>query len=166
MDEKTSRVSETLPIRVGFFGRPLCRSWTYPTGQLVPVNIVVNNFEYIVPNDNRHGSARIATTILLANPAVEQQCLHCCVSAWRRHAVIHTGVRRWQCSQCPKTFLHQSSIYTHKLVHTGEKPYVCQICSKAFTQSGSLQTHVKYVHMKLKPPPRRRRADWKPALHP
>ncbi|KAI8421508.1 hypothetical protein MSG28_009551 [Choristoneura fumiferana] len=29
------------------------------------------------------GSARIATTILLANPAVKQQCWHCCVSAWR-----------------------------------------------------------------------------------
>ncbi|KAI8441886.1 hypothetical protein MSG28_005569 [Choristoneura fumiferana] len=28
-------------------------------------------------------SARIATTILLANPAVKQQCLHCCVSVWR-----------------------------------------------------------------------------------
>ncbi|KAI8429423.1 hypothetical protein MSG28_000064 [Choristoneura fumiferana] len=28
-------------------------------------------------------SARIATTILFANPAVKQQCLHCCVSAWR-----------------------------------------------------------------------------------
>ncbi|KAI8436324.1 hypothetical protein MSG28_004361 [Choristoneura fumiferana] len=28
-------------------------------------------------------SARIATTILLVNPAVKQQCLHCCVSAWR-----------------------------------------------------------------------------------
>ncbi|KAI8439767.1 hypothetical protein MSG28_013454 [Choristoneura fumiferana] len=28
-------------------------------------------------------SARIATTILLANPAVKQQCLHYCVSAWR-----------------------------------------------------------------------------------
>ncbi|KAI8431793.1 hypothetical protein MSG28_016213 [Choristoneura fumiferana] len=27
--------------------------------------------------------ARIATTILLANPAVKQQCLHFCVSAWR-----------------------------------------------------------------------------------
>ncbi|KAI8423082.1 hypothetical protein MSG28_014167 [Choristoneura fumiferana] len=29
------------------------------------------------------GSARIATTILLANPAMKQHCLHCCVSAWR-----------------------------------------------------------------------------------
>ncbi|KAI8431603.1 hypothetical protein MSG28_016092 [Choristoneura fumiferana] len=28
-------------------------------------------------------SARIATTILLANPAVKQQYLYCCVSAWR-----------------------------------------------------------------------------------
>ncbi|KAI8425767.1 hypothetical protein MSG28_011550 [Choristoneura fumiferana] len=28
-------------------------------------------------------SARIATTILLANATVKEQCLHCCVSAWR-----------------------------------------------------------------------------------
>ncbi|KAI8434398.1 hypothetical protein MSG28_012436 [Choristoneura fumiferana] len=31
--------------------------------------------------------ARIATTILLANPVVKQQCLHCRVSAWRVRAV-------------------------------------------------------------------------------
>ncbi|KAI8441953.1 hypothetical protein MSG28_005625 [Choristoneura fumiferana] len=31
---------------------------------------------------------RIATTILLANPAVKQQCLHCCLAAWRRLAGI------------------------------------------------------------------------------
>ncbi|XP_063631044.1 zinc finger protein 883-like [Cydia splendana] len=78
-------------------------------------------------------------------------------AALQSHSVSHTGVRRWQCSVCPKTFLHQSSIYKHKLVHTGEKPFACHICSKTFTQSGSLATHVKYVHMKLKPPPRRRR---------
>ncbi|XP_048003117.1 zinc finger protein 345-like [Leguminivora glycinivorella] len=78
-------------------------------------------------------------------------------AALQSHSVSHTGVRRWQCSLCPKTFLHQSSIYKHKLVHTGEKPFSCHICSKTFTQSGSLATHVKYVHMKLKPPPRRRR---------
>ncbi|KAI8439300.1 hypothetical protein MSG28_013133 [Choristoneura fumiferana] len=34
-------------------------------------------------------SARIATTILLANPAVKQQCLHCCVSAWRHGGGAH-----------------------------------------------------------------------------
>ncbi|KAI8431641.1 hypothetical protein MSG28_016120 [Choristoneura fumiferana] len=78
-------------------------------------------------------------------------------AALQSHSVSHTGVRRWQCSQCPKTFLHQSSIYKHKLVHTGEKPFECHICNKTFTQSGSLATHVKYVHMKVKPPPRRPR---------
>ncbi|KAI8424651.1 hypothetical protein MSG28_003078 [Choristoneura fumiferana] len=36
-------------------------------------------------------SARIATTILLANPAVKQQCLHCCVSAWRQRRNTDTG---------------------------------------------------------------------------
>ncbi|KAI8435505.1 hypothetical protein MSG28_003802 [Choristoneura fumiferana] len=30
-------------------------------------------------------SAELLTTILLANPAMKQQCLHCCVSAWRVH---------------------------------------------------------------------------------
>ncbi|KAI8423814.1 hypothetical protein MSG28_012825 [Choristoneura fumiferana] len=29
-----------------------------------------------------------ATTILLANPAVKQQCLHCCVSVWRVGTII------------------------------------------------------------------------------
>ncbi|XP_073966496.1 zinc finger Y-chromosomal protein-like [Choristoneura fumiferana] len=70
---------------------------------------------------------------------------------------VHAAVKKYQCAQCPKTFLDKSSVYKHKVVHTGEKPYQCQICHKAFTQSGSLSTHVKYVHMKVKPPPRRRR---------
>ncbi|XP_073966430.1 uncharacterized protein [Choristoneura fumiferana] len=70
---------------------------------------------------------------------------------------FHARMRKYRCPLCPKTFLRQSSIYKHRLIHTGEKPYACSICSKAFTQSGSLTTHVKYVHMKLKPPPRRRR---------
>ncbi|KAI8424658.1 hypothetical protein MSG28_003085 [Choristoneura fumiferana] len=35
------------------------------------------------PQGQQARSARTATTILLANPAVKQQCLHCCVSAWR-----------------------------------------------------------------------------------
>ncbi|KAI8431604.1 hypothetical protein MSG28_016093 [Choristoneura fumiferana] len=36
-------------------------------------------------------SARIATTILLANPAVKQQCLHCCVSAWRIRSLVSSS---------------------------------------------------------------------------
>ncbi|XP_063545038.1 zinc finger protein ZFP2-like [Cydia strobilella] len=70
---------------------------------------------------------------------------------------VHAGIKKYQCAQCPKTFLDKSSVYKHKVVHTGEKPYGCQICNKTFTQSGSLSTHIKYVHMKVKPPPRRRR---------
>ncbi|KAI8439315.1 hypothetical protein MSG28_013145 [Choristoneura fumiferana] len=35
----------------------------------------------------RSARIAIATTILLANPAVKQQCLHCCVSAWRERAL-------------------------------------------------------------------------------
>ncbi|KAI8430426.1 hypothetical protein MSG28_000703 [Choristoneura fumiferana] len=34
----------------------------------------------------------IATTIFLANPAVKQQCLHCCVSAWRLLTLAHVAM--------------------------------------------------------------------------
>ncbi|KAI8420496.1 hypothetical protein MSG28_008981 [Choristoneura fumiferana] len=40
------------------------------------------SFYYIVVGPCAR-SVRITTTILLANPAVKQQCLHCCVAAWR-----------------------------------------------------------------------------------
>ncbi|KAI8438598.1 hypothetical protein MSG28_011044 [Choristoneura fumiferana] len=58
-------------------------------------------------------SARIATTILLANPAVKQQCLHCCVSAWRittNHLEIIVGVQR--CSSEKSTIETETDILT------------------------------------------------------
>ncbi|KAI8423881.1 hypothetical protein MSG28_012882 [Choristoneura fumiferana] len=67
-----------------------------------------NGCLYVIPGSHRdntlyeHGtapvvgpcarSARIATTILLANPAVKQQCLHCCVSAWRNSNRLYHGI--------------------------------------------------------------------------
>ncbi|KAI8432021.1 hypothetical protein MSG28_004549 [Choristoneura fumiferana] len=52
-------------------------------------------------------SARITTTILLANPAVKQQCLHCCVSAWRcimaviAIATVVQIIYVLDCNKCP-----------------------------------------------------------------
>ncbi|XP_063371908.1 zinc finger protein 723-like isoform X1 [Cydia amplana] len=70
--------------------------------------------------------------------------------------IVHARLRKYRCPECPKTFLHQSSVYVHRAIHTGEKAYECSFCGKAFTQAGTLHTHVKFVHMKVKPPPRKR----------
>ncbi|KAI8424206.1 hypothetical protein MSG28_002786 [Choristoneura fumiferana] len=48
----------------------------------------IRSFRFVTESKSKRGevtgrSVQIATTILLANPAVTQQCLHCCVSAWR-----------------------------------------------------------------------------------
>ncbi|XP_048002578.1 zinc finger protein ZFP2-like [Leguminivora glycinivorella] len=94
------------------------------------------------------------------------QCPKAYLYAWqlRNHSdCVHRRIRKWRCSECPKTFLHQSSVYVHKLIHTGKRTHMCSYCGKAFLQSGSLYTHVKYVHLKVKPPPRKRKKD-KPCL--
>ncbi|KAI8424122.1 hypothetical protein MSG28_002722 [Choristoneura fumiferana] len=54
-------------------------------------------------------SARIATTILLANSAVKQQCLHCCVSAGRvRQPVNYWHLRQKRKQNRIKTSAHFS----------------------------------------------------------
>ncbi|KAI8430026.1 hypothetical protein MSG28_000472 [Choristoneura fumiferana] len=51
-------------------------------------------------------SARIATTILLANPTVKQQCVHCCVLAWRLDTVARVVVdRKWTVGQLTRAVL-------------------------------------------------------------
>ncbi|XP_063631282.1 zinc finger protein ZFP2-like [Cydia splendana] len=96
------------------------------------------------------------------------QCPKAYLYAWqlRNHSdCVHRRIRKWRCSECPKTFLHQSSVYVHKLIHTGKRTHMCSYCGKAFLQSGSLYTHVKYVHLKVKPPPRKRnKKEAKPCL--
>ncbi|KAI8433470.1 hypothetical protein MSG28_015505 [Choristoneura fumiferana] len=55
------------------------------------------NSEHPVASGPCARSARIAITILLANPAAKQQCLHCCVSAWR----VRQPVKYWHVSDSP-----------------------------------------------------------------
>ncbi|KAI8422933.1 hypothetical protein MSG28_014036 [Choristoneura fumiferana] len=53
-------------------------------------------------------SIRIATTILLANPSVKQQCLHCCVLAWRP---VDVHCRTLDCMHREPATLTRSSVH-------------------------------------------------------
>lgn len=63
---------------------------------------------------------------------------------------VHSGMRRFRCDGCGKSFLDSSDLKKHKRIHTGERPFECQHCAKTFTQAGNLKTHMR-THTGEKP---------------
>ncbi|KAK5644827.1 hypothetical protein RI129_006127 [Pyrocoelia pectoralis] len=78
-----------------------------------------------------------------------------CVSSFirpihlKRHMLIHTGDKRFNCDICKKSF-YPTYAKEHMKFHSGERNYVCKVCGKKFVTNAILKRH-SLIHNSSRP---------------
>lgn len=47
----------------------------------------------------------------------------------KRHVLIHTNIRAYQCHLCYKSFVQKQTLKAHMIVHSDVKPFKCKVSS-------------------------------------
>lgn len=103
-----------------------------------------NNNKENAPTSIKDELASIAVPGALVNS--KAHICHICnkvLGNWhllRRHLGNHNAVL-YSCTQCSKTFKHQSTLNSHKASHSVSLPFSCDICRKSFNRVSTLNSH-------------------------
>lgn len=63
-------------------------------------------------------------------------------SNFKLHMLRHTGIKNFQCKECPKRFYTEHLLQWHeRIVHQDEHPYPCRYCDKTFKNSTGRLVH-------------------------
>ncbi|CAG4958688.1 unnamed protein product [Colias eurytheme] len=66
------------------------------------------------------------------------------------HMISHSGVKKYQCDICMKSFGRKKGLRQHLRIHVDDrKLYVCGQCGKGFLQKRSLAGHMRAKHSEL-----------------
>ena len=55
----------------------------------------------------------------------------------KKHMLVHSCKRDFQCEVCDKQFSHKDDLKLHMLIHTKVKAHECDICNKEFALKGN-----------------------------